>query len=175
VGLIASAKLVDLSALRRTEPNTEQRLSYVINSPLLISDTSIRWKGDHSTLTFGDALLIRNSTVVFDGINFRSERPFREALYLQDAASTIIVRDSTIENLDQTLDRVTWVNVRFQHSMIKLRGGPFALINVSFTDCDLRWLNGQVESDLRNRITAANGQPVTFAFEGYPDHTQKPE
>ncbi len=176
VGLIAAAKLVDLATLRTTEANTERPPSYFINSMIEISDKNIRWKGDHSTLTFGAGeLLIRNSTVVFDGINFRSERPFREALYLGDAASTIIVRDSIIENLDQTLDRVTWVNVRFQHSMIKLAGGPFALVNVSFADCELRWLNGPVASDLRERITEAEGQPINFAFEGYPEHNQKSE
>ncbi len=175
VGLIASAKLVDLSALRKTEANTGPPLSYVINSTVEISGKNIRFKGDNSTMTMGGDFFIHNSTVVFDGINFRAEQPFTDALYFQDPASTIIVRDSTIENLDQTLDHATWVNVRFQHSRIKLRGGGFALINVSFIDCDLQWLNGPVASDLQERITQAKGQPITFAFEGFPEHTRKPE
>jgi hypothetical protein len=177
VGLIASAKLVDLAALRKTEANTEGPPSYVFNSAVEISDKNIRIKGDHSTITFGGGdFFIRHSTVVFDGINFRAEQPFREALYLGDSSSIVIVRDSTIENLDQTLDRVTWVNVQFQHSMIRIRGGPITLVNVSFKDCDLRWLFlGPVAVDLREKIIKADGQPITFAFEGYPEHTQKPE
>jgi hypothetical protein len=133
-GLIASAKLVDLAALGSTSSNTLALPSHVIiNSVLEISDKNIRFKGDHTSFIFGSGdFYIRHSTVVLDGINFRAEQPFTEALYLSDSSSIVIVRDSSLENLDQTLDGIIWVNVQFQHSTIKLKGGPFTLVNVSF-------------------------------------------
>lgn len=176
-GLIASAKFVDLAALSSTGPNTMAPPSYVINSNLEFSDQNVRLKGDHAVITFGDGELdVVHSTVVFDGIDFRSERAFRQAHFLQDSNSTVIVRNGTVENLDQTLDHVILVNVQFRHSMIKLNGGPITLINVSFIDCDLRWLMlGPIGFELKEKITKANGQPITFAFEGHPEHTQTPE
>lgn len=176
-GLIASAKLVDVAALRSTVANTVKPPSYVINSMLEFSDKNIRWKGDHSPITFGSGeILISQSTVVFDGVDLRSEQPFKQALYVEGSRSRVIVRNSTIENLDQTLDGITWVNVQFEHSMIRIGGGSFTLVDVSFRDCDLRWLFlGPVATELREKITQANGQPITFAFEGYPERPQKPE
>jgi hypothetical protein len=176
-GLIASAKLVDVAALRSTEANTVKPPSYVINSVLELSGNNIRFKGDRSPITFGSGeILISQSTVVFDGIDLRSEQPFRQGLLVEDSRSRVTVRNSTIENLDQTLDGITWVNVQFDHSMIRIGGGSFTLVNVSFRDCDLRWLFlGPVAVELREKITRANGQPITFAFEGYPERPQKPE
>jgi hypothetical protein len=177
-GLVASAGLDNLAALRTTEGKTEPIESYVLNSTLELSHKSIHFLGAHSALLFGSGdIVIRHSTVIFERINLRAERPFTEAIFLEDSNSRVIVRDGTVENLDQTLDGIIWINVRFQHSMIKLKGGPFALINVSFEDCDLRWLplGGPVFYELREKITKASGQPITFAFEGYPENTHKSE
>jgi hypothetical protein len=174
-GLIASAKIGELAALRTTEANPIARPSYVINTNVELSDGSAHFVGDHSLITFGDGeIYIRRSTVVFDGVDFRGEQPFKEGLLVLDTDSHVIVRDSTVENLDQTLDGITWINVQFDHSMIKLNGGPFTLVNVAFKDCDLRWLMlSPVGFDLETRIAKANGQPISFASEGSTDGNSK--
>jgi hypothetical protein len=179
-GLVASAGLADLAALKVTEGNTETKAYYVFNTVLDISNTKIRFLGNHSAFLLGDYIIIRNSTVVFDGIDLKVGKPFMEAIAL-DSNSKVIVRNSIVENLDQTLDGITWINVQFQHSMVKVKGGPVTLINVSFKDCDLRWLppsgslGGPIGLELRQKINEANGQPITFAFEGYQDQSQKPQ
>ncbi len=178
VGLIASAKLADLAALRATEAETQVPQGYPIAANVPISGKSVRFKGDHSSFLFnGGSFVIRNSTVVFDGIDFRGPVPFTVSPLILDSKSIVVVRNGTITNLDQTLDGITWVNVQFQHSRIRLNGGPITLVNVSFDkDCELLWLMlGQVGFELKEKITKANGQPITFAFEGLPEHTQKPE
>ena len=180
LGLVASAGLADLAALKVTEGNTETKAYYVINSVLDISNMKIRYLGNHSVFLLGDYIVIRNSTVVFDGVDLKVQKPFMEAIAL-DANSKVIVRNSNVENLDQTLDGITWINVQFQHSMIRVKGGQVTLINVSFKDCDLRWLSpsapfgGPIGSELYQKIIEANGQPITFAAEGYRGQTQKPE
>ena len=176
-GWMAYAKLYDLAAMQATEGNTApiHASGFVINSTVDLANRKIRFVGDHSALIFenGD-IVIRNSTVVFDGISLRAQQPFREGLYLLGSGSSVVVRNATVENLDQTLDGITWINVEFRHSMIKVKNGSFTLVNVTFRDCDLRWLlpsgplGGQVGLELRERISKANGQPITFAYDGIP-------
>lgn len=176
-GWMAYGKLYALAAVQETTSNTTpvQADGLLINSPLDLSDMKIRFVGDRSALIFGDGdIVIRNSTIVFDGVSLRAQQPFREALFVLGSGSSVVVRNAIVENLDQTLDGITWINVEFRHSMIKVQGGPVTLVNVTFRDCDLRWLppfgplGGQAGLDLRERISRANGQPITFAYEGIP-------
>jgi hypothetical protein len=175
-GLIASAKLTGVGALGKVETNSKELPSYPINSTVEISNQNIRFQGNHSRISGFGQFLISHSTVVFDGIDFVAEKPFGESFFFLDSDSTVVVRSSTIENIDQPLDGITWINVQFQHSMIRVNGGPFALVNVSFNDCDLRWLAfNPPASELLERITKANAQPISFAFEGSVKRTDKPE
>jgi hypothetical protein len=174
-GLIASAKLVDLATLRKTETNTEEPLAYSLNSTVMLPNRTIRYQGNHSRLSGSGQLEIAHSTVVFDGFDFEREKPFGEPFFILSSDSTVVVRNSTIKNTDQPLDGIIWINVQFQHSMIRVNGGPFTLVNVTFNDCDLRWLTfGPLGSDLQERIRKANGQPISFAFDGNVNPTSKP-
>jgi len=180
-GWIAASRLSELSAVQATQGNTSpvQATGYIINSNLDLSDKKVRFLGNHSALIFGGGdIVVENSTVVFDGIDFRAQQPFRAAFYVIGSSSSVVVRNATVENLDQTLDGITWINVEFQHSMIRVNSGPFALVNATFKDCDFRWLplGGQAGMELLDRINKANGKPVTFAYEGIPvPTTSKPE
>jgi len=179
-GLVASAKLVDVAALWSTQ-NKTRGLAFpiVIGSPVGISDDNVRFKGTRTPITFdGGIYIIRHSTVVFDGLSFSAKGPFAEAPFFDlDSASTVIIRDSTIQNLALPLDGITWVNVQFHTSRIELRGGPFTLVNVSFSrDCDLQWLMfSPVGLNLWERIIKADGQPISFAFEGTAAQSEEPK
>jgi hypothetical protein len=180
-GLVAYSKLNELGAIQATADNINpvKATGYVINSILDLSDEKIRFIGNHSALIFGDGeIVVQNSTAVFDGIDFRAQQSFREAFYVVGSGSSVVVHNATVENLAQTLDRITWINVEFRHSMIKVQNGPFTLVNVTFADCDLRWLprGGRAGEELLDMINKASGKPVTFAYEGIPlPTTSKPE
>jgi hypothetical protein len=166
-GLLAYGTLVAGAALGETKAHTQPPPGYVINSHVEFSNQTLRIAGNHSALKFGDGEIeIQDSTIVFDGIDFRADRAFREVLFVSGPGSKVVIRNGTVENIDQTLDGIVWENVQFQHSMIKLRGGPFTLVNVSFKDCDLRWLEIDTIGHLRDKITQANGHPITFAYGG---------
>jgi len=169
-GWMAYGNLISLEAVQATKQ--VQPLGYVISSPFLLTDTKVHFVGEHSaSLVLGDTIVIQRSTILFDGIDFQTSQPFLEALFV-DSSSTVVVRNAVVTNLSQTLDAITWINVEFRHSMIKVNGGPFTLVNVKFVDCDLRWLppsgplGGQMGLELRQRISRANGQPITFAYQG---------
>jgi hypothetical protein len=180
-GLIASARFVDLAALWKTQGNTA-RPGLIMSSNLSITDTNVRYLGEHTpVVSDGEGFIIRNSTVVFDGIDFAAPQPFAGSPFTFDSKSVVVVRNGTITNFDQILDGITWANVQFHHSMIKFKGGPLALVNVRFIDCDLRWISpdvpfgGAIGNELYKKIMQANGQPINFAFEGNLDRNRKPE
>jgi hypothetical protein len=171
-GWAAYGKLFGLAATQETRANvkTSESFGYIINSNLLFKDQKLSIVGNQSPLVLGSGeIVIQNSTIVFDGIDFRAQQPYYEGLFVS-SDSSVLIHDSTIENLTQMLDGVTWINVEFRHSIVKVRGGPFNLVNVKFTDCDLRLLAppfaGPIGLDLKNRIEKANGQPITFGYEG---------
>ena len=176
-GLITSAKMTGLIALAKTAgqtfapagANAGNRVGYFINSTLELNEKNLRLQGSpHAPLTFGDdgRIVISNSTIIFDGLDLRARQPYQEVLFL-DSSSTVVVRDGTVENLDQTLDGVLWEDVRFEHSIVRVRGGGISLVNVSFDDCDLRWLAfSKIGSELQEKIREAKGKPFSFAFEG---------
>ncbi len=180
-GLIASARFVDLAALWKTQGYTA-RPGLIMSTNLSITDTNVRYLGEHTpVVSDGEGFIIRNSTAVFDGIDFAAPQSYAGSPFMFDSKSVVVVRNSTITNFDQILDGITWSNVQFHHSMIKFKGGPLALVNVRFIDCDLRWISpdapfgGTVGSELYRKIIQANGRPIDFAFEGYPDRSRKPE
>jgi hypothetical protein len=162
----AYGSLASVAAEQATNTTPPERLGYVINSTLLFKEQKLRVVGQHSAIVFGGGdMVIENSTALLDGVNLRSVRWYYRGFYVFPGSS-VVVRNATIENLDQTLGPTTWVNVEFQHSMIRVSQAPFVLVNVRFLDCDLRWLWGPVASELRERIETANGQPITFAYPG---------
>jgi hypothetical protein len=69
-----------------------------------------------------------------------------------------------MKHVIQSLDRITWVNVRFENSLIPYLGGPLTLRNVSFNDCSLE-LGNPVAFELSKRIEEAQGKPITFVYE----------
>ena len=144
-----------------------------VKATLDLSDKKVRFVGDNSLLILGDGdIIIRNSTVVFDGVSLRAPQPFRQAFYVVGSGSSVVVRNASVENLDQVLDGITWINVEFRHSMIKVQNGPFTLVNVTFTDCDLRWLQfNQLGLELSERIRQANGHAFSFGYTGTPPPT----
>jgi hypothetical protein len=168
----AAGHLKSQIATEATSGNTRDvpPSGYVINSALDLTNQRVRFVGAGSDLILSDIIIIKDSTVVFDGINLRARQPYFEAINV-GAGSSVVIQNGSVENLSQTLDRVIWINVQFRNSMIKVGGAPFSLVHVSFRDCDLRWLEGQggqVGSVLLKKIREANGGPITFTFDRLP-------
>jgi len=168
----AYGSLSGLAAAQETLNNKKpvERSGFVINSPLVLQNQKVGLVGQRSALLLNAEIFIENSVVTFDGIDLLASQPFFEGFEV-GPHSSVVVRNSRVENLGQTLDGVTWINVEFHHSMIQMKGGPFTLVSVRFVDCDLRWLHptgpegGEAGLELRQRITEANGQPITFAYQ----------
>jgi len=163
-----------------TKPVTPREIAnsggYLINSPLRFDKGDLYIRGDHSWLMLGPGggeIVIENSSVVFDKVDFRSVTA-QPAILLVGDRSNAFVRDSIMEGVIQSLERVTWVDVRFENSRILYtEGAPLRLRNVSFKNCDLSrlsfpWVSGPVSSELIKRIMEANGQPITFIYEPSP-------
>jgi len=141
---------------------------YMIGSPVAIDKESVYFQGQHSWFALapsGGQFVVSQSNVVFDSIDFQGFLS-RSAIELKGDNSSVLVRDSILDTVTQNLDKITWVDVRFEKSRILYRGGPLKLRNVSFKDCDLSHLgNGSVNVELARRITNAAGQPLTFVYE----------
>ena len=148
----------------------------LINSIVNFDKGDLYIQGDHSWFMLGPGgggIAINNSTVVFDKIDFRSFTA-QNAIFLVGDHSNAFVRDSIMEGVSQQVERITWVDVRFENSRILYReGAPLRLRNVTFKDCDLSGLGfplgfGPVSSELIKRIGEAKGQPITFIYEPPP-------
>jgi len=169
----AYGNLIALNASQETQHDvpfpTAGPSGYVINSNLDYTDKKLTIMGNHSSFVLsGGDISIEKSTMVFDGIDFQALRRYYQGI-LVTPDSSVVIRNGVVENLDQTLDGITWINVEFRNSMIRVKGHPFNLVNVTFNDCDLRWLvpfGGEVGIDLKNRIEKVNSQPITFAYLG---------
>jgi len=171
---IASLKLRGVEAMNAVAGNTVQypasAQTYAINSMVDLSNKAIGFQGNHTRIAGSGTFLLDHSTVVFDGIDFVSEKPYGQSFFdIASTDSTVIVRSSTVENLQQPLDGITWVKVTFQHSRIEATGRPFVLVNAIFRDCDFSHLTifSPGGSALLDTIQKANGGPVNFSFAGY--------
>jgi hypothetical protein len=145
--------------------------SAVFNTPVVITTGHLYMQGEHSLIFLGEGggqFVAFQSTIVFDKIDFRSVT-YQQPIVIGDDRSTAFVRDSTLEGVIQELERITWVDVRFENSrVLYAEGTPLRLRNVSFKDCDLSHLGippGPVSYELERRIRDAKGQPITFAYE----------
>jgi hypothetical protein len=141
--------------------------AYVLRSPVEIDKRNLHFQGAHSRLALreGGMFFITQSDVVFDKIDFwgPSDSP---PLWVRDDRSNVLVRDSVMKYVTQILDRITWVDVRFENSRIHYDGGPLRLRNVSFKDCEFEPpLFGPILEELANKIKASEGQPLTFIYE----------
>ena len=165
----AYGNLASANAARDTTATTPRSFGYVINSLLSFTNTRVSIIGNHTPIVLGGAINIQSSTVVFDGIDIRGERPYFSGLFVS-SDSNVVIRNATVEDLDVSLSGVTWVNVEFRHSRIK--GGPtrFTLVNVKFVDCDLNMLSGW---ELQEKIQNAEGRAIDFAFIGVSPPTNK--
>jgi|SRR5882757_8398093 len=151
-----------------TASNVQQPQSFVINSPLIFENKSFRMVGNHTPILLGDGILAtQNSTIAFEGLDFWAREPYGMGLVIS-SNSNVVVRNSNMKNLDQSLDNATWINSSFENSRITTSGGPLRLVNVSFKNCniDMLLIRGPAGSaELYDLIQKANGQPVTYAYE----------
>lgn len=144
--------------------------AYFFTSVVSIDDNTLYIKGEHSVFTIGGyGFVIKQSTVVFDSIDFVGAVS-QSVITVIDDRSTVLVRDSIMKDVTQDLDRITWVDVRFENSRVLYRGGPLRLRNVTFKDCDLSNLELGLGMVLRNpelvaSITRLSGKPITFTYE----------
>jgi hypothetical protein len=146
---------------------------YMLNSPFRISKGPISLEGDHSWFalgTGGGQIIVDQTTVVVDKIDFLGFTSL-DAIELVGDRSNALVRDSIMKNVTQHLDRITWIDVRFENSrVLYTEGALLRLRNVSFIDCDLSHMGvppawGPVSQELEKRIREANGHPMTFIYE----------
>lgn len=156
---------------------------YVINSTVVLDKGNPYIRGDHSWFALGPgggSFAIKQSNVVFDGVDFLGFTAL-SPINLLDDRSSALVRDSILKNVTQYLDRIAWVDVRFENSrLLYTEGAPLRLRNVSFKSCDLSLSQlhfppdigpppaGPVGSELQKRIREADGKPITFTYE--PQH-----
>jgi hypothetical protein len=173
---LAYARMVQTGAITPVSLRQIANVGYVMNSPLFIDNRNINVLGDHSLIALGPGggqFILNQSTVVFDKIDFQGSVSV-PAIELVGNRSNAIVRDSIMKLVTQYLERITWVDVRFENSRILYtEGAPLRLSNVSFKDCDLSHLGfppawGPVSEELKKRIEEANGQPITFVYEPQP-------
>lgn len=142
------------------QPRQINKTGYAINSLLTLDHKNVFVQGEHSLLSLGDSINIEHSEVVFDKIDFLGLNS-GASIWLDDR-SNLLIRDSILKDMTQQIDRITWVDVRFEDSQILYRGGAIRFRGVTFKDCDLSRLWG---SGLDDRIKEAQGQPITFVFE----------
>jgi len=81
----------------------------------------------------------------------------------QQASRNIAVVDVHISNLGQTLDRIIWIDTRFEDCAIQCGGRGFKLHNVVFDNCQFL-PSPAVPEDLIRRIADSNGESVTLSF-----------
>jgi hypothetical protein len=145
----------------------------ILNSPVFINNRNIAIVGQHSWFALGPGggqFALNQSSVVFDKVDFIGATSV-PAIELLGDHSNAIVRDSIMKFVTQYLDRITWIDVRFENSRILYtEGSALRLRNVSFLNCDLSHIGvppawGPVSQELERRITEANGQPITFIYE----------
>jgi hypothetical protein len=162
---------IELQSLARTrDVETGQVASrqvakegYVLQTPLLL-DHDLHLQGQHSALVVNAGIEIKGAFISFDGLDFEdSQIP----LILMDDQAGALVSDSIFQGGAQALDRIVWVNVRFENTSILYNQGPLRLRNVSFRNCDLRNLQSpfHIEQELLRRIQESNGQPLTYVYE----------
>jgi hypothetical protein len=133
----------------------------------LVLKTNVSFRGNHSPFEMSASIVIDNYSVVFEGIDFRSTSV--DPIYLRGENANVLIRDSIFQAPEQHLDRITWVNVRFEKTRILYNHGPLRLRNVSFShDCDLRVIefdSNAISIELTRRIHEAKEQPITFVYE----------
>jgi len=144
-------------------PRQIDKVGYVFNSFVQL-DHNVHFQGEHSAFFVNDAIGIKGASVTFDKIDFKGNWI---PLVLMDDRANALVSDSIFQAGAQVIDRVTWVNVRFEKTRIFYNEGPLRLRNVSFDDCDLRDLEPpfHIEQELLKRIREAHGQPLTYVYE----------
>ncbi len=146
------------------QPRQQAELGYILNTTLPLDHVKVTFKGDHSRkLIFGlGDILVTNSTVVFDGIDFESHM-VGGIQSRQD--SHVLVLDSIYEGGFQLLNDITWVNVEFRNTRLEYsRGRPIQLRNVTFTNCDVTQLYF-APPELVTLIVNSHGQAVSYTFE----------
>jgi hypothetical protein len=172
--LFAYARKAETGEINRVTPRQIANAGgYLINSPLVFDKGDVYIQGDHSWIFLGvggGQIIIDGVTVVFDKIDFEASTPGQPAIELGNDRSGALVRDSIMKNVTQYLERITWVDVRFENSRTLYKeGAPLRLRNVSFVDCDLSHLQmpfgGPIASELVKRIEDAHGQPIPFIYE----------
>jgi len=148
----------------------------MLASPVFLRN-DIYVRGEHSWIALapsGGQFVVEQSTVVFDKIDFLGSYITGTPILLAGERANAMVRDSIIQAADEPLDRITWVDVRFEASRIRYtEGAPLRLRNVSFKGCDLTPIGvppawGPISNRLKQRINEADGQPITFVYEPRP-------
>jgi len=169
----AYARKVETGAITPVTPRQIANTGgYLINSPVSLDNANVLYiQGEHSWIALGPGggqFILNQSNVVFDKIDFLGSVSV-SAIELVGDRSSALVRDSIMENVTQNLERITWVDVRFEKSRIHYKeGAPLRLRNVSFKDCDLSQVGGflgPVNYELEKRIKEAQGEPITFIYE----------
>jgi hypothetical protein len=90
----------------------------------------------------------------------------RNPLFLLDVeqgASRIAVVNVHVADLSQVLDKVIWINVRFERCAIVCGGSGFKLRNVTFVECQFSF-DPAVPDELRDRLSNAQERPVDANF-----------
>ena len=121
--------------------------------------------GGPSTFYLGAPILIENSTLIFDKLDFIGDGA-GEALVVLDN-SRVLVQDAILKNVPQRVDHIVWNNVLFDKVFLRYGGGPIRMQNVTFKNCNILGLLGHAPLEFVNKVDAAEktGDSITYAYD----------
>ncbi len=128
----------------------------------------MRIVGRDSTLFFGPtgALVVGDAPIAFSGVNFTASWKQVTPLIIRGKPINTLVENAKLDNVTQPIENVIWMNVDFVNSVVAYSGGPVFLENVRFKDCTFQFRPGPSAAELKDRITKADGGPITYAYSG---------
>jgi hypothetical protein len=164
----AAVDLNLLAARRLVGPRTESPpAGYHMNSPVTLKNANLTILGGPSTFYLGESVIVEQSTVIFDKVDFIGTGA-SDAIVVLGQGSHVLVQDSIVKNIRQRVDGIVWNDVRFENVSLDYVDGPIRMHNVTFRECDVfRLITSQATGELANRITAAeaSGEPITYAYD----------
>ncbi len=104
-------------------------------------------------------------SVVFEGFIYSTNSQANSLVGGGGDPSGLVFLHVIVKTFSQRLDRITWIDVRFEKCLIEYDGGPLILVDVLFVDCTFRIVENAPAS-LRSAITESIA-PVTFSSD-YP-------